>query len=100
MNDKDIIFTLHRELQKLLGEVEKLNVALSRATYPEFMPVQQAADYLGLSASHLNKLRSTGGGPLFCDFGVKAVRYRRTDLDTWAEQHKRAHTTEKQTKRR
>lgn len=98
--NSETIFSLHHALLKLLGDVEKLNEALTSATYPEFMPVQLAAQYLGLSASHLNKLRSTGGGPLFCDFGAKAVRYRRTDLNEWAEQHKCAHTAQKYQQRK
>jgi hypothetical protein len=87
---------LQKELEQLLSGVAKLNLALLNASYPEYMPVKLAARYTGLSASHLNKLRSTGGGPVFCDFGPKAVRYRRADLDTWAEAHRCAHTAQKQ----
>jgi predicted DNA-binding transcriptional regulator AlpA len=98
MNKTVDFFLLQKELEQLLGSVVKLNLALLNASYPEFMPVKLAGRYLGLSASHLNKLRSTGGGPTFCDFGPKAVRYRRADLDTWAEAHRCAHTAQKQSK--
>lgn len=44
------------------------------------MNVQQAAEYLGLAVSTLNKWRCHGGGPVFIKMG-RAVRYRRQDLD-------------------
>jgi hypothetical protein len=96
----ETFYTLQKELERLLSSVSKLNEALASTEYPEFMPVKLAGRYLGLSSSHLNKLRSTGGGPTFCDFGPKAVRYRKADLDAWAEAHKCAHTAEKQAKGR
>jgi len=46
------------------------------------MTVQQAAIYLGLAVSTLNKWRCHGGGPAFVKMG-RAVRYRVTDLDTY-----------------
>lgn len=53
-------------------------------TKPEttIMTVQQAAVYLGLAVSTLNKWRCHGGGPVFVKMG-RAVRYRVTDLDTY-----------------
>jgi predicted DNA-binding transcriptional regulator AlpA len=42
----------------------------------------EAAAYLGLSVSYLNKLRVTGNGPLFLNLS-RAVRYRQEDLDDW-----------------
>lgn len=44
------------------------------------MTVQQAATYLGLAVSTLNKWRCHGGGPVFIKMG-RAVRYRVRDLD-------------------
>lgn len=93
------LYALQNELGNLLDSMARVNEALVGAKYPEFMPVKLAGEYLGLSASHLNKLRSTGGGPAFCDFGAKAVRYRRADLDAWAEKHKCAHTAQKTNRR-
>jgi predicted DNA-binding transcriptional regulator AlpA len=48
----------------------------------------EAADYLGLSESYLAKLRMGTGpqvGPNYLKVGVRAVRYRRADLDAWME---------------
>jgi excisionase family DNA binding protein len=42
-----------------------------------------AARYLSLAESTLEKLRVYGGGPTFVRLGTRAVRYRREDLDSW-----------------
>ena len=44
------------------------------------MSVRQAAHYLGLAVSTLNKWRCHGGGPVFIKMG-RAVRYRQEDLE-------------------
>ena len=42
-----------------------------------------AAKYVGLAQSTLNKLRLTRDGPPFVKVGLRAVAYRRSDLDAW-----------------
>lgn len=44
------------------------------------LTVEQAATYLGLARSTLNKWRCHGGGPTFIKMG-RAVRYRQEDLE-------------------
>lgn len=44
---------------------------------------REAAEYLGLSPSYLEKLRVTGGGPRFAAMG-RAISYAIADLDAWA----------------
>ncbi len=44
------------------------------------MTVGQAATYLGLAVSTLNKWRCHGGGPVYIKMG-RAVRYRTEDLE-------------------
>ena len=44
--------------------------------------VREAADYVGLSKSTLDKLRCYGTGPRYIKLG-RAVVYRTTDLDDW-----------------
>ncbi len=44
-----------------------------------------AASYLGLSASTLEKLRIAGGGPRFIRLGGRAVGYDIRDLDEWLD---------------
>ncbi len=45
--------------------------------------VQQAADYLGVSKSFLDKARIYGGGPQYMRFG-RSIVYSTADLDEWA----------------
>lgn len=51
---------------------------------PEWLTPKEAASYLRVSKSHLDKLRSYGGGPRFFRPGKRKVLYRKTDLDAWA----------------
>ncbi len=46
------------------------------------MTVEQAAKYLGLAVSTLNKWRCLGEGPIFIKMG-RAVRYRQKDLEIY-----------------
>ncbi len=50
------------------------------------MTVEQAAKYLGLAVSTLNKWRCLGEGPIFIKMG-RAVRYRQKDLETYIKGH-------------
>ncbi|MGO9326905.1 MAG: helix-turn-helix transcriptional regulator [Steroidobacteraceae bacterium] len=52
-----------------------------------------AADFCGVSASMLNKLRVTGGGPTFSKLGRRCV-YDINDLEEWVASRKRRHTSE------
>ncbi len=45
---------------------------------------REAAQYLGLAVSTLNKWRCHGGGPEFLKLG-RAVRYRQDELDRFLE---------------
>lgn len=51
----------------------------------------EVADRLGVSASYLNKLRITGGGPTFVKIGAR-VGYDQQDLSAWIESQKRRST--------
>ncbi|HLO75023.1 MAG TPA: helix-turn-helix domain-containing protein [Magnetospirillum sp.] len=54
----------------------------------------EAAAYLGLSKSTLEKYRLTGYGPKYCKLG-KIVCYQLEDLDAWADARTRFSTSEK-----
>jgi len=56
------------------------------------LTVQQAAEYLGLAVSTLNKWRCHGGGPVFIKMG-KAVRYHIEDLEAFIQSGKNASTS-------
>jgi hypothetical protein len=49
----------------------------------EYVDVGGAARFLSVSASFLNKLRVTGGGPPFVKIGA-AVRYHVETMRNWA----------------
>ncbi|MEO0871716.1 MAG: helix-turn-helix domain-containing protein [Pseudomonadota bacterium] len=58
-------------------------------THPPITPpkrvtltVVEAASYLGLAVSTLNKWRVYGGGPRFMRLG-RAIRYRQSELDAF-----------------
>ena len=53
----------------------------------------QAAEYVGLGESTLDKKRVTGGGPPFVKVGA-AVLYDREDLDRWLKDRKVRNTSE------
>ena len=59
----------------------------------QLMTVQQAAAYLGLAVSTLNKWRCHGEGPLFSKMG-RAVRYKAEDLETYLMKTKYNSTSE------
>lgn len=44
--------------------------------------VKQAAEYVGVSKSLLDKLRCYGGGPTFVKLGATVI-YTTADLDAW-----------------
>ncbi len=59
----------------------------------DYFNTQQAAAYLQISASTLNKLRVFGDGPPFVKMG-RTVRYRRADLDAWTAKRLRKSTSD------
>ena len=52
-----------------------------------------AAAYVGLAASTLNKMRVRGDGPVYSKLG-RIVVYDVADLDGWLEVNKRASTSD------
>ncbi|MBO6763456.1 AlpA family transcriptional regulator [Maricaulis sp.] len=57
-----------------------------------YLDADKAAAYLGVSQGYLNKLRTTGGGPVFVKVGRRVV-YDVADLDQWFADRKRASTS-------
>jgi predicted DNA-binding transcriptional regulator AlpA len=54
---------------------------------------KEAAKYVGLSKSSLDKLRIYGGGPLFIKVGARVV-YDKVDVDAWLASKKVANTSQ------
>ena len=55
--------------------------------------VPEAARYLSVSPSYLNKERCYGRGPQFCKLGRRVV-YKRSALDAWRDQHAYSSTSQ------
>jgi excisionase family DNA binding protein len=53
--------------------------------------VKEAAAYIGISKSSLDKLRCFGGGPRFYKLG-RSVVYNTADLDEWVAERARTST--------
>jgi excisionase family DNA binding protein len=62
--------------------------------FSECMRTPDAARYVALSESTLTKMRLIGDGLPFVKVGVRAVAYRRADLDAWLEARVRRSTTD------
>lgn len=62
---------------------------------PSALRTSDAAEYCGSSASTFEKLRLTGGGPVYSKLGRRVV-YRVEDLDAWLASNRRRSTSEKQ----
>ena len=54
----------------------------------------EAAAYIGLSASTLEKLRLGGDGPEFVKLGRRAIGYDKGALDDWIDQRRRGSTSD------
>ena len=58
------------------------------------LPVIEAADFLGLSKSTLDKLRVRGGGPTYLQVG-RRILYDHADLEAWLSSKRRSSTSGK-----
>lgn len=58
------------------------------------MRVREAAGFLGVSISYLNKLRVLGGSPRYAKIG-RAVVYDPADLEAWVAERRRVSTSDK-----
>ena len=59
----------------------------------KLLTTQEAAEYLRIAASTLNKMRLTGGGPEFLKLGTRVV-YDMKDLERWLGARRRKSTSQ------
>ena len=59
----------------------------------QMMRGETVAEFTGLSASYLAKLRVTGFGPPFKKIG-RSVLYRKSDVEAWLQDHSRTSTSD------
>jgi predicted DNA-binding transcriptional regulator AlpA len=57
------------------------------------MRTKEAAEYCQSSKSTFEKLRLTGGGPVYSKIGRRVV-YRVEDLDAWLDENRRRSTSD------
>jgi molybdenum cofactor biosynthesis enzyme MoaA len=60
----------------------------------KMLPTAPAAEYCGSAASTFEKLRLTGGGPLYSKIGRRVV-YAVADLDAWLIANRRRSTSDR-----
>jgi excisionase family DNA binding protein len=82
-----------RQLQGVPNNFNGSEETMTTAKYDRTMTVREAAAHLSLSISTLNKLCSTGCGPVYFKLG-RAVRYDPHDLDQWLVAHRVGSTSE------
>lgn len=70
-----------------------LSSAVTGGMNKHLLTVAEAATYVSLSASTMNRWRVSGGGPVYIKLGGQ-VRYDVRDLDVWIEDNKRGSTSE------
>ncbi|MBS3650039.1 helix-turn-helix domain-containing protein [Pseudaminobacter sp. 19-2017] len=58
------------------------------------MRTSEAAEYLRLSASTLQKMRISGSGPTFSKSGSRIIVYDRAHLDEWLRKREHHSTSE------
>jgi hypothetical protein len=61
---------------------------------PSVLRTPDAARYVGLTASTLEKMRLTGAGPRFIRLGLRAVGYAIGDLDAFVDAGRRSSTSD------
>ena len=54
---------------------------------PRFLRSAQCAALLGVSRSHLERMRYDGTGPRFTKISKKVILYALADVETWVAQH-------------
>jgi excisionase family DNA binding protein len=64
------------------------------ATAAMLLTVAEAAKYLRVSKSFLDKSRVSGGGPEFIRIGKRKILYRTSALDLWANARRYNSTSE------
>lgn len=74
------------DLQRIYQRLDRIeSLLLSQKTVLSF---DEAAEYTGLSKSHLYKLTSTGGVPCYKPTG-KRLYFSKSELDSWLLENKK-----------
>ena len=77
-----------------IGRRKELNMATIYTSNPKHIRRKQAAEYLAVWQSYLEKAAVTGNGPPFLRLSPRLVVYDIDDLDVWAASHRVRSTSE------
>jgi predicted DNA-binding transcriptional regulator AlpA len=80
--------------RKQLGRPPKILNAVGYNSEARLLDVREAARWLGLSKSTLDKMRCSGRGPRYIRASARAIRYDPADLTAFAEARGRYSTSE------
>ena len=61
----------------------------------EYLDENQVSKLLNISPKTLRNWRVQGEGPKFVKLSNRLIRYRRVDIDTWADSHVRSSTSDR-----
>ncbi len=79
---------LSSEMRALREDMAAMRDAMTRLVEPvEYMTPKQTAEYLDVSLDALQEWRNERRGPKFIQSSSRFVRYRRADVDAWAEEN-------------
>ncbi len=75
------------------GSSHKARFMMVESDLARKLPVSEAARFIGLSKSTLDKLRISGGGPTYLQLG-RRVLYDVADLEAWLTSKRRSSTSD------
>lgn len=75
-------------------ETNAANGSRDRDYLDRLVNEQEAARFLGYTIRALQNWRVRGGGPSFVKVSSRSIRYRRRDLNAWAESRLCANTSQ------
>jgi len=81
MDPTDELRAVREELSALRDDIARMN------NPPEYLTTKQTADVLNVSVDVLNDWRRERRGPQFIQSSSRFVRYRRADVDAWANEN-------------
>jgi excisionase family DNA binding protein len=80
---------VYEELIEKTADIAAKRALEKIGAYHEYLTTEEASKYLNVSTQYLEIARHKGDGPPYIKL-ARAVRYKRTDLDSWMGLHREA----------
>jgi predicted DNA-binding transcriptional regulator AlpA len=87
----EIIMSTHEQLTNNLASIHTVDNA---DRLDQLLNETHASGLIGFSVNTLRNWRVSGKGPQFVKISKRAIRYRRRDLNSWAEERLVSSTSE------